>query len=40
VEKGDIALSSVNSIRAFEENFLAVDEDRAEVDAEALRFSK
>jgi zona occludens toxin (predicted ATPase) len=38
MEESDVSLSRVNGVGSFEEDFLPVNDDRAEVDAEAFRF--
>ena len=40
MEEGDVALGGVNGVGSLEEDFLAVDEDRAKIDTEALRLSE
>jgi hypothetical protein len=38
MEESDVSLGRVNSVGSFEEDFLTVDDDRAEVDTEPFGF--
>ena len=38
MKEGDIALGSVHSVGPFEEDFLSINDDRAEVNTEAFYF--